>query len=182
MTRLWLALALAGCYTDFRAGATAPVGHGHGSLAPDFVVSAGGEYTSDRIRAGGGFATGIHAADTGGFVPIALEGRIDMGLGAPTTHGSRWGVTAYTMLGGADGLPNNNGIGGTPDGFLAQGFVGVGFMIPPLNDGRKMTDGALAFGVVATRYQPETGGGFWLIGASLELSFGFDIDKVMDSL
>ena len=178
VTKLWLALALVGCYSDFRLGASAPVGHGHGSYGADVGVSAGGAYLGDGIRAGGGFVASVHAAEVGGFVPVGVEGRVDVGLSGPDDKGRRFSVTAYAMAGGEVGLSNQDGSGGTPDGLVAQGFLGLGASAPRPASGDWIVGGAASLGVLVTRFAPDSGSGYWLVGIGLDVSASWDLDAI----
>ncbi len=84
----WLvSLALVGCYTDFRPGVTAPIGHGHGEVGLDIGLGLGGQYVGDRLRAGGGVSLGLHEADSGGYAPVGVEGRFDLAISDPDDRG-----------------------------------------------------------------------------------------------
>jgi hypothetical protein len=177
MMRAVLAVVVvAGCYSDFRVGGSSPVGHGHGGAGVDLGVGLGAEHVGERIRAGGGFNFGYHGADNGiSFVPIGLEGRIDVGLTEPNERDGRFVAVGQAAVGGA--FPEEDG---GPSGFFAQSFVGIGFGATKVTDPGKTVADHVAVGMLAMRFSPENGDGYWLLGAALSLSYGLDIDKLLD--
>jgi hypothetical protein len=180
MSRASLSLAmllLGGCYTAFRPDVTAPIGHGHGGAAVDFAVAAGGEYVGEHVRGGGGFALGMRAED-GGYAPVGVEGRIEVALSRPNDLGQRFVATGNAMIGYASGLPASQFAPGGPDGAIGQAFLGVGLAreMPP---DRNTTAITIAFGALATRFVPDSGSAYWLVGAGLDMVVRWDVDHVM---
>jgi hypothetical protein len=177
MMRAVLVLVVAtGCYSDFRIGGSAPVGHGHGGAGFDLGVGLGGEHRGERIRAGGGFNFGYHGADSGeSFVPLGLEGRIDIGLTEPNEHGGRFMAVGHGAL-GVGFAEEEMGSGG----FFAQTFIGLGYGATKAPDPGKIVADHVAVGMLAMRFSPENGDGYWLLGAALSLSYGLDIDELLD--
>jgi hypothetical protein len=169
-------VAFAGCYTAFRPGAAAPIGHGHGGADFDLGVGVGGEYVGEHVRAGGGLAFGMHL-ESPAVAPVGVEGRLEANLNRPDDRGRRFVATGTAMFGYASGLPASAFQPGGPDGVIGQAFLGVGLSRDA--QGEKLAGGTLALGALAIRFVPDSGNAFWLVGAGLDMTFRWDVERVM---
>ena len=170
--RVWILVALAGCYADVRPGFSAPVGHGHGSVGFDVGFGGGVEHLSDSYRAGGGLMLGARASDTNGYVPFGVEGHGAVMLSPPLDRRG-FGIlgVAHAGIATAIGLQKRESSPDTtPDGTVAQMFVGLGYGATS----RDLETGHVAFGLSAARFWPDGGDAFWFLGGALELSYSFN--------
>ena len=183
MTRMFLALVLVtGCYADLRLGGSAPVGAGHGGAGIDLGIGLGFEHRGDRIRAGGGLNTGVHGSDepnANSYVPLGAEGRIDVGLTEPNERGGRLIGVGQLALGYARSV-SDDPMMDTPGGVLAQAFLGLGLGATRLTYPGSIAAGSVSIGLLLTRFSPDPGDGYWMVGAGLSVSGGLDIAKVLD--
>ena len=156
-------LATAGCYVDPRPGLSAPLGHDHGGEGTDLGVAVGGEHVDETFRVGGGIVTGARIADTNGYIPIGVDGHLATLL-AP---GQPWLFVAHASVGYARGLSNG------PSGIFNSAFAVIGLGRTIEQPDSKLPRGHLAIGPTATWYRADSGNSYWLVGAALELSFGW---------
>jgi len=171
--KVWILVALAGCYADVRPGLSAPVGHGHGGYGFDVGFGGGVEHVSESYRAGGGLMLGARASDDNGFVPFGVEGHVAVKLTPALDRPRGYGIlgVAHAGVAGAVGLdktPESNGK--APNGTTIQLFAGLGYgTTSPRHD-----PGHVAFGFSAARFWPDGGDAFWFLGGALELSYSFN--------
>lgn len=162
-------LAVCGCYADVRTGGSAPIGHGHGGAGVDLGVAIGGEHVDETLRVGGGIVTGARVADTSGYIPLGVDGHVAALLGAyvPGKQLS-WLAVAHVSVGYAKGT----GTAG-PSGIFNEAFAGIGLGSTMAQRDSNVKRGHIAFGPRATWFQSDAGNGYWFLGGSLEVSFGF---------
>lgn len=175
-------VAFAGCYADVRMGASAPIGHGHGSTGGDIGIGIGADHRGERIRAGGGFNLGGHLTDgKNGWVPLGGEGRIDIGLTEPNERGTRLVAVGLLALGIARGYSQSDDVP-AHDGAYAQAFLGIGLGNTQLTypyEPRKLEAGSVAIGILMTRFAPfDDADSYWLIGGALSLSYGLSLNEI----
>lgn len=175
MLRLFCLVMLSGCYAAVRPTISAPVGHGHGGAGAELGLSGGVEHFDTRLRAGGGIDFGPRLANHNGFVPFALEAHIAIAVGGKP-YGDRWRplIVAHSMFGFASGLPQSGDTTGpdSPSGYLARAFVGFALGATTTQRDYRVNAGHEGFGLMATRFWPEAGDPFWMLGAGFDVSFG----------
>ena len=177
MRRTLLAIAvLGGCYFEARPGVTAPIGHGHGGAGFDLGFAVGGEYANAQRRVGAGINVGPRLANDNGYTPVAVEAHAVIPL-VGETFGSmhRLLLTTHAAAGFAIGL-TDFGPGmqpRSPDGAVAEVFVGLGLGATETRPVVEVTAGHVALGLSVKRFWPESAGSFWMIGAALEVSYSF---------
>jgi hypothetical protein len=181
MRALLSSVFLVGCFADLRMGGSSPVGHGHGGAGPDLGIAFGAEHRGERIRAGGGLQLGARVSEENGFIPLGPMGRIDVGLTEPNQRGGRLLATGQLSLGIGRGFSGTDAPAPS-DGAYAQAFIGIGIGRTSWNEPRKLEASHVAIGLLATRFAPEQGDGYWLIGAALSFSFGINVDEVTNAL
>ncbi len=178
MIRALLPLALlSGCFAGAQLGGSGPVGSSNGSSGPDIALGFGGEHRGERVRAGGGLHLGGHFSDNNGFIPFGAMGWVDVGLTEPNERGGRLLATGQLAVGFARGYPNTDS-SPSPDGGYAQMFLGLGFGATRSNEPRKLEADHVALGLLLTRFSPEDGDGYWLLGGALSFSFGLNTSKI----
>ena len=169
-------IALSGCYAAVRPGVSAPIGHGHGGAGFDLGLAIGGEHVDNTLRIGGGLATGGRPANENGNVPVGVDLHIAVRLTPYVpTRIFNWMGVAHASFGYAEGISQfgNPRAPDSPNGVFANAFVGVGLGSPMEHPSYRVQRGHLAVGLVASRFQPDSGSGFWLLGAALDLSIGW---------
>jgi len=173
-------LLVTGCFAGMQFGGSGPVGSTNGGAGPDVTLGFGGEHRGERVRAGGGLQVGGHFSDPDAFIPFGALGWLDVGLTKPNQRGARLVATAQLSLGFARGYANRDG-SAAPDGDYAQMFLGLGLGSTRSNEPRKLEAGHVALGLLVTRFSPENGDGYWLLGGALSLSFGLNLSKVSEA-
>ena len=167
-----LLLVLAGCYGDFRGGATAPTDHGHGGAGLDLEVAGGAQYRTETVELGAGPMFGVHASDTNGYMPFGVQGRLVVAL-APLARGSSRNIllVAHAGAAAAVGMKKTPASDGTaPDGRETSFFAGLGVT------SATSANGHVAVGLSASRFWPDAGEPFWFLGAAVEISYRADSD------
>lgn len=169
-------LVTAGCYTDFRTGGTAPVGHGHGGAGADLEVAVGGEHVDDTLRIGGGMVLGARLADANGYIPLGLDAHMATQL-TPYVYGKafNWLAVAHISVGYGEGFnTQQEPMAPTPpNGFFNEAFVGIGLGATREQPDARVPRGHLAIGPTARWFRTDAGNSFWFVGAAFELSFGW---------
>src|SRR4051794_31332090 len=148
--RLAFALVvLSGCYADLRGGPSVPIGFGHGDAGAEFMLAVGGEHAGERLRIGGGVATGTRAP-TGprageDYFATGIDGHIAAVL-APRPPGV---VVAHVTAGHA--RAEGNGVyGPASSGIFSEAFAGIGLGRTHDQPGSDLPRGHIAVGPSAT--------------------------------
>lgn len=169
-------LLVAGCYTDVRTGASAPVGHGHGDAGADLDVALGAEHVDDTLRVGGGMVVGARLAEANGYVPIGIDGHMATQL-TPYVQGKafNWLAVAHVSVGYGEGMATTSKLMAPtpPNGVFNEAFVGIGLGATKEHPDSRVPRGHIAIGPQARWFRSDAGNSYWFLGASLELSFGF---------
>ena len=149
-----------------------PVGYGHGDAGAEFMLGVGVEHAGERLRIGGGVATGTRAPTGAGagdyYTAIGIDGHMAVLL-APRNP---WVAVAHVTAGGAKGYGSVYGF--SPNGFFSEAFVGIGLGRTHERPSSDMPRGHIAVGPCATWFRRwDYGDSFWFVGGMLEVSAGF---------
>jgi len=169
MTRVALLALVTGCYVEGRPGGNTPIGNqGHAGF--DFVAGFGAETQQEHVRAGGGLLVdmrgpGYLAIGASGHAVVTLTGAVDH-LGDHILGVAHAGIAFARPWEYADGNDSSH------DGALIETFIGVGYG-DTYNDPR-LHAGHVAIGLTTGFLSPSVGGSYWMLGGSLELSYGWN--------
>jgi len=170
VSRTLVLLVLAGCYADLRGGASVPVGFGHGDAGPEFMLAVGAEHAGDRLRIGGGIATGSRVAEGAGehYTATGIDGHMAVLLASHTP----WVAVAHVTIGDAKGVAEGP-YGPAANGIFSEAFAGIGLGRTHEQPGSDSPRGHIAVGPSATWFRTDAGDSFWFVGGMLEVSLGF---------
>lgn len=167
---------LAGCWASTRLGANAPLGHGHGGADGNFDLAGGAEYADTDLDVGGGFDVGLNGPSDHDLISVGLEGHMAVTVGGQT-WGDAWRPMLVSHLVLGAGAESGSGSAATgsdaPGAYFAQAFVGFGLGTPNTQESYDIRAGHVALGITASRFWPDRGDPFWMLGAAIELAFGW---------
>ena len=171
--RLAFALVLlGGCYADLRGGPSVPIGFGHGDAGAEFMLGVGVEHAGERLRIGGGLATGFRDATHTGVGEYYTAMGIDGHMAVLLAPGNPWVAVAHVTAGHARGNVDAT-YGRAPSGIFSEAFVGIGLGRTHDQPGSDIPRGHIAVGPSANWFRTNAGDSFWFVGGMLEISLGF---------